>query len=210
MKPKPLLAAAVAVILAILAARANQAAAQSDDGAFSPKQIYQMRKHAVVSIKTDKGNGTGFIILTDAMVLTNAHVTKDASEINVETYDKKTFRAYRIFESELFDVTALKIPPQQHYLPIREKKVAEDDTGETIFVIGNNFGLDYTITQGIVSQVRFVKHGLKIIQIDAAVNEGSSGSPVIDQYGNAIGIVTMKNEAGEGLGFAVATDNLFQ
>ena len=164
---------------------------------------------SVVTIKTDFGQGTGFLINNEGYVVTNAHVLADelgklANLIQVITYEQKIIYADFVGYDGIFDIALLKIPGSYDSLKLEDSD--EVKIGENVIAIGNPFGLKFSVSRGIVSNKnQFGPNGLKAyIQTDAALNPGNSGGPLININGKAIGINNFKVGGGsESLGFAL-------
>jgi S1-C subfamily serine protease len=161
---------------------------------------------SVVTIKTDVGQGTGFIITDDGYLVTNAHVLSGARVVQAIDYEQDTIDATFVgYDSDL-DIALLKIPGTYNKL-----KLANSDNvqiGEKVIAIGNPLGLQFSVSQGIVSAVhREGPSGLEAyIQTDAALNPGNSGGPLIDTDGKVIGINNYKISSSESLGFALESN----
>ena len=163
-----------------------------------------------------KGQGSGFIISPDGLILTNHHVVDGADEIKVHLTDDREFNAKVIGSDAKTDVAVIKIDGKD--LPCVKLGNSKDvKVGEWVAAIGAPFGLENTVTSGIVSAKsrnlpsdQFVP----FIQTDAAVNPGNSGGPLFDSYGNVVGIVTAKytqsssGVSAEGLGFALPINDV--
>ncbi len=171
--------------------------------------LVQKAKPAVVQILTfDKQNkqlrsGTGFFISADGVLLTNYHVISGGSSIMAKTpsgavYFFKSF----VTASETYDVAELQFfATDVPYLTLGASKAAVE--GQRILVIGNPEGLEGTVSDGIISAFRA---GRTMIQITAPVSPGSSGSPVLDESGNVIGIATQVLKEGQNLNFAISVE----
>ncbi|MDD5700188.1 MAG: trypsin-like peptidase domain-containing protein [Candidatus Nanoarchaeia archaeon] len=170
---------------------------------------------SVVTIKTSSAQGTGFIITSDGYLITNAHVLADdsgylASNIQAITSEQGTIDAEFIgYDSEL-DIALLKIPGQYEVLELGNSNNVE--VGEKVIAIGNPLGLQFSVSEGIVSAVhRKGANGLEAyIQTDAALNPGNSGGPLINKQGEVIGINNFKVSGGESLGFALESNYIKQ
>ncbi len=159
------------------------------------------------------GLGSGFIIRADGLVLTNDHVIRDASNIVVRLANEEEFPARVIGTFPPLDVALLKFEPRA---PLAVAPLGDSrrlDIGEWVIAIGNPFGLNHTVTAGIVSakgrrdvvpsrQVNLAR----FIQTDASINPGNSGGPLINIRGEVVGINTAINPSGQGIGFAVPID----
>ena len=167
---------------------------------------------SVVTIKTSAGfQGTGFIISNEGYLVTNAHVLADefgnlASSIQAITYKQGTRNAEFIgFDREL-DIALLKITGDFESLEFEDSDNVQ--IGEKVIAIGNPLGLQFSVSEGIVSAVhREGINGLNAyIQTDAALNPGNSGGTLINKQGKVIGINNFKIGSGENLGFALESN----
>ncbi len=160
------------------------------------------------------GQGSGFIIRADGLVLTNHHVVRDASDIRIRLMDDTEHEARVIGAFAQLDVALLRFDPPapQPVAPLGDARAL--DIGEWVIAIGNPFGLGHTVTAGIVSakgRRDIVPAGREpnmapFIQTDASINPGNSGGPLINVRGEVVGINTAINAAGQGIGFAVPID----
>jgi len=160
----------------------------------------------VVTIRTDIGQGTGFIISSDGYVVTNYHVIKGAKAAGIITYDGELHQVELIGYDENMDIGLLKIPGDYDKL----KLANSDDVqiGEKVIAIGNPLGLQFSVSEGIVSGTH--REGLNnlevYIQTDASLNPGNSGGPLINKEGKVIGINNFKIRGTEGVGFALESN----
>jgi S1-C subfamily serine protease len=168
--------------------------------------------------ETPSGSGSGFIWDKDGSIVTNYHVIKGANKITVTLSDMTNWEAEVLGAEPNKDLAVLKIKaPGRVLAPI---KVGESDglrVGQSVFAIGNPFGLDQTLTTGIISALgREIKSitGVPIhdvIQTDAAINPGNSGGPLLDSSGRLIGVNTMiysPSGASAGIGFSIPVDEV--
>ncbi|MFL6467176.1 MAG: tetratricopeptide repeat protein, partial [Pyrinomonadaceae bacterium] len=144
-------------------------------------------------------------------IITNRHVIERSSRVEVHLLDGKKFPVKGVIaidgEGDLA-MLQVDIPPQfVRPLPIM-KTVPQE--GESIVVIGNPFGLEGSVSNGIVSAVREIPGYGKIIQITAPISPGSSGSPVVNMMGQVIGVATLQAAEGQSLNFAVPAERIFQ
>ena len=150
------------------------------------------------------GIGTGFFIESSGIGVSNFHVFEGGSQWTIQTAKRETLRVTQILEySEDFDYIIFQVEKSQRFptLPIAESKPQK---GEDIIVLGNPKGLESTLTRGIVSSTRELYDiADALIQIDAAISPGSSGSPVMNMKGEVIGIATMKVIECENCNFAM-------
>jgi len=135
-----------------------------------------------------RGVGSGFILSTDGLVMTNAHVIDGADEVYVTLTDKREFKAKVVGADKRTDVAVLKIEAKN--LPaVRIGDVSRLKVGEWVMAIGTPFGLENTVTAGIVSaKARDTGEEVRFIQTDVAVNPGNSGGPLINMRGEVVGI----------------------
>jgi S1-C subfamily serine protease len=157
-----------------------------------------------------QGQGSGFVIDPEGHILTNYHVVEGARQVEVNTSDKKKYRAQIIGTDPHHDLAVLQIP--SHSIP---PAVLGDSkglvVGQKVFAIGNPFGLSGTMTRGIISSIRSVgsQRGYidEAIQTDAAINPGNSGGPLLNSRSEVIGINSMiltgGAEQSAGIGFAI-------
>ncbi len=159
------------------------------------------------------GLGSGLIVSPDGLILTNAHVVKDADEIKVTLGDKRSFTAKVIGADPESDVAVVKIDAKG--LPTI--KFADSDklrVGEIVIAVGNPFGFNQTVTSGIVSAKGRTNVGIidyeDFIQTDAAINPGNSGGPLVNIEGEVVGITTaIASRSGgyQGIGFAIPSNS---
>ena len=159
----------------------------------------------------EHGMGSGFIVSPDGVILTNAHVVADATEVTVKLTDKREFRAKVIGSDKPSDVAVLKIDATG--LPtVKLGSSTNEKVGEWVLAIGSPFGFENSVTSGIVSaKSRSLPDGAYIpfIQTDVAVNPGNSGGPLFNMNGEVIGInsqIFTHTGGYQGLSFAVPID----
>ena len=163
---------------------------------------------AVVSIKTILGEGSGFLISSDGQILTNNHVIEGCKDIIVVKQNGNKYFASVIKNDKNSDLALIKIEATNNqYLELTDSKTA--NVGSSVIIIGSPFGLEQTVTKGIVSAKRSYM-GQTLVQTDAAINPGNSGGPLITMDGYVIGIVSqaIKKSIGEGLGFAISSEDI--
>src|SRR5436190_2085096 len=158
---------------------------------------------------TQRGVGSGFILNADGYVLTNAHVVEGADEVIVTLTDRREFKAQPIGSDKRTDVALLKI--EASGLPfVRIGDVSRLKVGEWVIAIGSPFGLENTVTAGIVSaKARDTGDFLPFIQTDVAVNPGNSGGPLINMRGEVVGInsqIYSRSGGFMGIWFAIPID----
>lgn len=156
-----------------------------------------------------RGVGSGFILTADGYVMTNAHVVEDASEVMVTLPDKREFKAKLIGADKRSDVAVVKI--EATGLPaVKVGDISKLRVGEWVMAIGSPFGLENTVTAGIVSaKQRDTGDYLPFIQTDVAINPGNSGGPLINMRGEVVGInsqIYSRSGGFMGISFAIPID----
>ena len=156
-----------------------------------------------------RGGGSGVILRSDGYILTNNHVVHEASRIDVRLKDGKSYPATLVGADSATDLAMLKIDrrglPQAEFASSEAARV-----GQFVIAIGSPFGLDYTVTTGVLSAKGRGGIGANEIedylQTDASINPGNSGGPLIDLQGRVLGINTMIIGRGSGIGFAIPAE----
>ncbi len=191
-----------------------------------PAEVYASTVNSVVSINTTAASGTnifgqtvetasagsGFIYSQDGYIVTNYHVVKDATSVKVTLYNGETYDATVIGGDSDYDVAVIKIDAAG-LTPVTLGNSADVNVGDTVLAIGNPLGeLTFSMSQGIVSccdrAINVDGTPFNMIQVDASINPGNSGGPLVNLYGEVVGIVSAKyssysNTSVEGLGFAI-------
>lgn len=156
------------------------------------------------------GIGTGFIISEDGYIVTNQHVIDNATEIKVNIAgEKKQYVARIIGQDKELDLAVIKIDGANKFTTVSLGDSQKNRVGEWVVAIGNPYGLDHTVTAGVISATgrpmkiedRVYKN---LIQTDAAINPGNSGGPLLNLQGEVIGINTAVNAQAQGIGFAIS------
>ena len=173
------------------------------------RSVYAAASPSVVSVRTQTGSGTGFLVDGEGTIVTNAHVVGDSSEVQVRFDDKGELHNAQVLSVDTStDLAALKVDggaPDG----VRPLKLADSDqvaVGDTAVAIGYPLGLDRTATAGIVSGLErqiSAPNGFsidRVIQTDAAVNPGNSGGPLLNSKGEVIGVNSQIATAGGGEG----------
>jgi S1-C subfamily serine protease len=194
--------------------------------------VYEAVNRSVVNINTkttvsaglfllevpSEGAGSGIVLDRTGHILTNAHVVEGAKEIQVVLFDGSSHAATIVGLDPATDVAVIRVAaPAESLVPVRFGDSAELRVGQRVFAIGNPFGLERTLTTGIVSSLnrslptklgRTIK---SIIQTDAAINPGNSGGPLLDSSSRLIGMTTaIASRTGQssGVGFAIPVGTL--
>jgi len=165
-----------------------------------------------------QGQGSGFILNKDGLILTNNHVIDNAQQVEVTLWDKHQYKAIVKSIDKAHDLALIKIENAPSLIPATLADSKGLVVGQRVYAIGNPFGLSGTMTRGIISAMRSIRgqSGSPIedaIQTDAAVNPGNSGGPLLNSRGEVIGITTLiaSNPNGgadqsAGIGFAIPID----
>jgi S1-C subfamily serine protease len=189
--------------------------------------VYDNVNRSVVSIATKgsrgdrfllmevpwKGEGSGSVITRAGHILTNYHVVDGADQITVVLFDGKDYPARLVGQDPVNDVAVVKIdaPPEVLY-PVTFGDSSRLRVGQKVFAIGNPFGMERTLSTGIVSSVNREARTVKqVIQIDAAINPGNSGGPLLDSHGRVIGMtwaIASKTGESAGVGFAIPINTI--
>ena len=158
--------------------------------------------------RKEKSLGSGFVISKDGYIVTNNHVIKDADQVKVILHDKTEYDASIIGTDPMTDLALIKIKAKD-LAPLKFGSSSEADVGSWVVAIGSPFGLEQTVTAGIVSaKGRIIGSGPydDFIQTDASINPGNSGGPLLNLDGEVIGINTAIIRSGQGIGFAIPSD----
>ncbi|MCL4202695.1 MAG: trypsin-like peptidase domain-containing protein [Pirellulaceae bacterium] len=197
--------------------------------------VYENANRSVVNITTKatrldtfffsvessaEGAGSGSILDRQGHVLTNSHVIEGAQEIRVTLFNGETYPATLMGADPVYDIAVLKIDaPAETLYPVQFGNSNNLRVGQKVFAIGNPFGLERTMTVGIISSLnrslpsRKARMMKSIIQIDAALNQGNSGGPLLDSRARLIGMNTaIASRTGEntGVGFAIPVNNILR
>ncbi len=180
-----------------------------DDPLF--RQFFGGGRRLMIPQQVERGVGSGVIVTKDGYILTNNHVVDDASEVKVTLLDGRVFTAKVIGRDPQSDIAVVKI--EAHDLPaITFADSDKAEVGDLVLAIGNPFGIDQSVTSGIVSAKDRSAMDLPyqdFIQTDAAINPGNSGGALVDADGRLLGINTAiysRSGGNQGVGFAIPTD----
>ena len=158
------------------------------------------------------GLGSGFIFASDGQILTNAHVVEGARRIQVTLADGRKFSAGLVGSDPSVDVSILRIGAD--HLPVAELGRAPLRVGQLVIAVGNPYGLNWTVTAGVVSalgrtlEAPGVRKMTNLIQTDTPINPGNSGGPLVDSAGRVVGITTAMMPWAQGLGFSIPLDTV--
>ena len=220
--------AAVTAVAALLPALGG--AATLVNPRVDPAAIYERARPGVVTIRVVsivnsyfgprqvEGEGSGFILDTKGDIATNQHVVAGADTIEVRLSDGKTVTARLVGADASTDIAVIRIDPAGRALrPLVLGDSAKIRPGRSVVALGSPYGLDGTITEGIISGIgRTITAPDRtpitgVLQTDAAINEGNSGGPLIDASGKVIGMIAQinsKSGGSEGVGFAIPSNTV--
>ncbi len=161
--------------------------------------------------RVESSLGSGVILESDGLIVTNAHVIQGSDEITVVLADRREFPAKIVASDEKVDLAVLRIDPGKEKLPVLAMHDSDDlEVGDLVLAIGNPFGVGQTVTSGIVSAVARTAVGISdynfFIQTDAAINPGNSGGALISMDGKLVGInsaIYSRSGGSIGIGFAI-------
>lgn len=170
-------------------------------------------------LEEPQGTGSGFLWDTDGHIVTNFHVIRNAADVRVTLADQSVYAASVVGYDLDKDVAVLHIDaPRGKLRPLKVGSSYDLQVGQKVFAIGNPFGLDHTLTTGVISGLRRELSSAAtgrpiqdVIQTDAAINPGNSGGPLLDSSGGLIGINTAiysPTGASSGVGFAIPADTV--
>src|SRR5215471_13091806 len=158
------------------------------------------------------GVGSGFIFASDGQILTNAHVVTNAQRVKVTLADGRTFDASLVGSESGVDIALLRIGAD--HLPVAELGRGPLRVGQLVIAVGNPYGLNWTVTAGVVSALGRTLQGpgiakmTDLIQTDTSINPGNSGGPLVDSNGRVVGITTAMMPMAQGLGFSIPLDTI--
>lgn len=185
---------------------------QAGKSEMTARDIIDVSSPAIVRIEAgDSKVGTGFIIGADGLIATNLHVVEGEQNIRVKLYKDPT--EYRVFAvvgvDKNHDLALLRIKPKKPLPVLHLGDSSAVSAGDPIYAIGNPLGVfDYSITGGLISQVRPLSAELTILQISAAISQGSSGGPLFNQFGEVVGVTTAIITQGQAINLAVPANYL--
>ena len=211
-----------------IATQPKQVAVADSGSGLSAKQVYDLAKGSVVYIASDitqqgqsgQATGSGFVVSSDGYIVTNAHVVNGATSVTVKIGAGKTQPAEVVGKDESTDIALLKVDGASGLKPLQFGDSSKLQVGDPVFAIGNPFGLDRTLTTGVVSALDrqiTAPNGFSIdgvVQTDAPINPGNSGGPLLDAQGRVIGVNSQiltgssTSEGNVGIGFAAPSDTV--
>jgi S1-C subfamily serine protease len=162
--------------------------------------------NAVVQIESGDGLGSGVLYDSDGHILTAAHVVEGSSDVRVRFADGTTVDGTVVGTDTSVDIGVVQISPPSNVTPATLATSETLQPGQLAVAIGSPFGLEQSVTAGVVSAVRREVQGQSLIQTDAAINRGNSGGPLVDADGRVIGINnSIYSDTGDNIGIGFAT-----
>ncbi len=196
----------------------NDSQPTSSGGNLSVQSIYRLAYKGVVEIAASQGQGSGFVYDGDGHIVTNAHVVEGASSVSVKFWNGKSYPAQVVGTDASTDLAVLKVnAPVSELFPLSLGDSTKLVVGDPVVAIGSPFGLEGTVTSGIVSALHREMTSPNqfaidnSIQTDAAINHGNSGGPLLNSQGKVVGITSQieSNSGGnEGVGFAIPSSTV--
>ena len=196
----------------------NDSQPTSSGGNLSVQSIYRLAYKGVVEIAASQGQGSGFVYDGDGHIVTNAHVVEGASSVSVKFWNGKSYTAQVVGTDASTDLAVLKVnAPVSELFPLSLGDSTKLVVGDPVVAIGSPFGLEGTVTSGIVSALHREMTSPNqfaidnSIQTDAAINHGNSGGPLLNSQGKVVGVTSQieSNSGGnEGVGFAIPSSTV--
>jgi len=190
----------------------------STSGNLSVQSIYQLANKGVVEIAAGQGQGSGFVYDGDGHIVTNQHVVEGATSVSVKFWNGKTYDAQVVGTDPSTDLAVLKVnAPASELFPLSLGDSSKLAVGDAVVAIGSPFGLEGTVTSGIVSalhrEMTSPNHFAidNSIQTDAAINHGNSGGPLLNAQGKVVGVnsqIESNSGGNEGVGFAIPSNTV--
>ncbi|MBI5402716.1 MAG: trypsin-like peptidase domain-containing protein [Ignavibacteriae bacterium] len=174
------------------------------------KEIIDLFQPILVQIATPQGTGTGFYLSDYNVIVTNNHVVQNNSEVVISGKLIPECMSPVYFNDPKYDIAFIRVPQDINVIPVKLGVNRQVSDGEKVIAIGHPYGLKFTATEGIVSKAKRLHNGLNYIQIDAAINPGNSGGPLVNEFGEIIGINTFIIAGGNNLGFALPDEYLLE
>jgi serine protease Do len=183
-------------------AAAPTAAPPATVAPLSARDLAKQSLPATVSLHCSDSMGSGFFVEPE-LVLTNAHVLCPVGErIQAVLSDGQRLTGETVRSNQAVDLALVRLPGARGK-PLPLGDVGDLALGDRIMMIGSPMGLEFTVHEGLVSHLGRVVNGVAFIQLDAKVNPGNSGGPIIDEQGRVVGVITLKQAQAEGIGLAV-------
>jgi putative serine protease PepD len=192
--------------------------ASTSSNSLSVQSIYRLANKGVVEITAGQGQGSGFVYDADGHIVTNAHVVAGASSLSVRFWNGKSYSARVVGTDASTDLAVLKVSaPASELFPLSLGDSSNLVVGDQVVAIGSPFGLEGTVTSGIVSALHRQMTSPNqfaiddSIQTDAAINHGNSGGPLLDAQGKVVGVnsqIESNSDGNEGVAFAIPSNTV--
>jgi serine protease Do len=167
------------------------------------RDVIERFKGAVIQIATPFSVGTGFYLADEKLIVTNEHVVRGNKEVVIEGDGLERTVSPVVFMDPKFDLAFIDVPSPNKLTVVRLGDSDSVVEGDLVLAVGHPFGLKYTATQGIISNIHHLQNDIHYIQHDAALNPGNSGGPLIDKDGRVVGINTFIIRNGQNIGFSL-------
>lgn len=172
------------------------------------EEVVDIFKEIVIQIATPYSTGTGFYVSDYNLIVTNEHVVRDNSSLTIDGKGFERQIADVLYVDPKFDIAFIAAPKSLAKLHVSLEKEDQLAEGNQVIAIGHPFGLKYTATTGIISNLLHEQFGITYIQHDAAINPGNSGGPLVNLEGKIIGINTFIIKDGNNIGFSLPVNYL--
>jgi putative serine protease PepD len=196
----------------------SDAQTASSNGNLSVQSIYRLANKGVVEITAGQGQGSGFVYDANGHIITNEHVVAGTTSVSVRFWNGKSFSATVVGTDASTDLAVLKVDaPSSQLFPLSLGDSSALVVGDQVVAIGSPFGLEGTVTSGIVSALHREMSSPNqfaidnSIQTDAAINHGNSGGPLLNAQGKVIGVnsqIESNSGGNEGVGFAIPSNTV--
>jgi len=173
------------------------------------KSVIDKYEHVVIQIATPYSTGTGFYLHQYNIIVTNEHVIRDNKQVIIDGKGLEKNLTRVLFVDQKHDLAFLEAPEGLEANIASLGLEYQVNIGDTILAIGHPFGLRYTATQGIISNLQYQRGDINYLQHDAALNPGNSGGPLINQQGQIVGVNTFVIQNGENIGFSLPIKYLY-
>jgi S1-C subfamily serine protease len=175
----------------------------------SAADLFRKSSRSVIIVQTQKGMGSGFFINVKGHIVTNKHVLTDLKKAEIKTVSGSIYKINEIIAEDASGdlVIATTEAPAFESIPVNLTSQLPE-VGEKVIVIGNPLGLEQTLADGIVSSIRANQLGVNYIQVTAPISSGNSGGPLLNMYGEVIGVATFQYRQGQNLNFCVAAERI--
>lgn len=167
------------------------------------EEVIELYKEIVIQIATPYSTGTGFYVSEYDVIVTNEHVVRDNKQVAIDGKLIEKQIVDVLYVDPKFDIAFIAAPKKLKDLAVPLEKQTDLNEGNRVIAIGHPYGLKYTVTTGIISNLLHQQSGITYIQHDAAINPGNSGGPLINLEGEIIGINTFIIRDGNNIGFSL-------